>query len=559
MTTAGTLKQTLLIVSFLAVAFVTNAGTENPRTSPAASLSATPTAAAVADRTTGDSDTGRRALILAQAAAPGAPKRGGILKLGIERDVENFEPHRLYGTSSPLFQDNIYETLVSYDAKGNLVGRLAVSWENPDPSTWIFRLRRGVKFHAGGDFKADDVLFSFERIKNPKTGATRAAELAVIAKIEARDDYTVVMKLSEPHGVLPVTLSLPDVVMLDKQWSESGHDYKSEMNGTGPFRLASYERNVKYSLRRNDTYWRKGVPLLDGIDIIPMRDTPTRVNGLLSGEIDLVTLVPWERFAELASKPNVRMLKTFDSFMHLRINPNAAPFKDVRVRQALNYALDRRAISALAWGGEAQPMDAGLIRPDSPWFNPAAAGHWKHDPAKARALLAAAGLKPADVEFTLFSIPFVHLPTSEIVTQQLKEFGMSVTLQTIESAVLFQKRANGEYQAMMDGGSNPVADPSFYAQWFSGTGGNYAKAVGFSVPELDALLTKARNETNLKARRALVWQAEQVILDQAPWGFLVFRPQAEGYAASLRGYYRVPGFGSDSTIYLKMESVWLDR
>jgi peptide/nickel transport system substrate-binding protein len=482
----------------------------------------------------------------------------GTLKLGFERDLENFEPHRNYGASSPLFQGHIYETLIGYDAEGNLVGRLAESWDNPDPLTWIFHLRHGVKFHDGGDFAAQDVVFSLNRIKEPETAATRGGELAVISSLKALDDYTVKIRLAEPFGALLVTLSLPDVAMLDKQWSEAGHDYDREMNGTGPFRLDSYERNVQYSLRRNENYWREGIPHLDGVDIIPINDTPTRVNALLSGDVDFVTLIPWERFAELESNPDFQMTKTFDSFMLLRLNPNRPPFDDVRVRQAFNYALDRDALSTLAWGGEAQPMTAGLIRPESRWFNPAAAGHWTYDPDKARVLLAEAGLKPADVKFALYSIPFVHLPTAEVVVQQLKDFGMDVTLQTIENAVLHEKRANGDYQAMMDGGSNAVADPNFYALWFASTGGNYAKAVGFSVPELDKLLIEARNETNFEARKSLIWKAEQIILDQAPWGFLVFRPQAEGYAAKVKGYYRVPGFGSDSPIYLKMDTVLIE-
>jgi ABC-type transport system substrate-binding protein len=486
------------------------------------------------------------------------PRRGGIVKVGYERDVENFEPHRNYGSSTPLFQGHVYDTLIGYDLKGNLVGRLAERWEHPDPLTYVFHLRT-AKFHDGSDFSAEDVVFSLDRIKKPGSGMTRAGALAVIDRMEAPDRRTVILKLSKPAGDLPVTLTLPDVAMLSKRWSEAGHDYSKEMNGTGPFRLESFERNVRYSLRRNENFWIKGEPYLDGIDIIPINDTPTRVNALVSGEVDLITLVPWERFAQLSARKDIELVKTFDSFMLLRLNPNRPPFNDVRVRKALNYALDRKAISALAWGGEARPMSAALIPPDSPWFNPAAANTWVHDPAKARALLAEAGLKPSDVKFTLYSIPFVHLPTSEVVVQQLKQFGMDVTLQTIENAVLFDKRGNGDYQAMMDGGSNPVADPVFYAQWFGSSGGNYAKAVGFSVPALDQLFDKIQNETKFDTRKALVAQAEKIILDQAPWGFLVFRPQAEGKSARLKGYYRIPGFGSDSPVYLKLDKAWLEQ
>ncbi len=492
-----------------------------------------------------------------QAADP-TPKRGGTLKVGIERDIENFEPQKNYGTSTPLFQGHIYETLVGYGQKGELIGLLAESWAQKDPLTWEFKLRQNVKFHDGQDFTADDVVYSFKRLLDPKTGATRAALLAVIKDIEIKDPATVVFHLSKPLGSLPLVLSLNDVAILKKGWGEAGHNYNQETNGTGPFKLAKYERNVSYRLERNKSYWRSELPYLDAIEIVPIGDTPTRINSLLSRDVDMASLIPWERLEEIQQDKGIGVAKTFDSFMLLRLNPNRKPFDDVRVRQALNYAIDREAISALAWGGGAQPMSSAFIRPDSAWYTKPATS-WSYDPKKALDLLAQAGLKPSDIKFTLYSIPFVHLPTSEVVVNQLKKFGMDVTLQTIENAVLFQKRGNGDYAAMMDGGSNPFADPDFYSLWFASDGGNYAKGVGFSDPKLDQLLNVARGEKDVEKRKLLIRQAEDEILAQTPIGFLVWRPQAEAFQTKVKNYTRVPGFGSDSPIYLRLEQVWLDQ
>lgn len=486
------------------------------------------------------------------------PKRGGILKVSIERDIENFEPQKNYGTSTPLFQGHIYETLVGYGPKGELIGVLAEEWSQQDPTTWVFKLRANVKFHDGQDFTADDVAYSIKRLLDPATGATRAGLLSVIKDVEIKDPRTVVLRLARPYGTLPLALSLTDVAILKKGWAAAGNNYNQATNGTGPFRLAKYERNVVYRLERNKNYWRSDMPYLDAIEIVPIGDTPTRINALLSRDVDIASLIPWERVAEIESNKDMAVTKTFDSFMLLRLNPKRKPFDDVRVRQALNYAIDREALSALAWGGGAQAMSSAFIRPDSAWFTPPAT-KWSHDPQKARDLLAQAGLKPSDLKFTLFSIPFVHLPTSEVIVNQLKQFGMDVTLQTIENAVLFQKRANGDYVAMMDGGSNPFADPDFYQLWFGSDGGNYAKGVGFSDPKLDEILLTARNEKDMEKRKALIRQAEDQILAQAPIGFLVWRPQAEAYNKKVKNYTRVPGFGSDSPIYLRLERVWIDQ
>ena len=192
------------------------------------------------------------------------------------------------------------------------------------------------------------------------------------------------------------------------------------------------------------------------------------------------------------------------------------------------------------------------------WYSQPAT-QWSHDPDKAKALLAQAGLKPADIKFTLFSISFVHLPTSEVVANQLKAFGMDVTLQTVENAVLFEKRGTGDYQAMMDGGSNPFADPDFYSLWFASDGGNFAKGVGFSDPKIDTLLLAVQAEQDVAKRRALIRQAEDEILAQAPVGFLVWRPQVEGLLTKVKNYTRVPGFGSNSPIYLQFKNVWLGQ
>ena len=255
---------------------------------------------------------GGAAFIRPANAADSAPRRGGTLKVAIERDIENFEPHKNYGTSTPLFQGHIYETLVGYGEKGELVGLLAESWTQQDPKTWVFKLRPNVKFHDGESFTADDVVYSIRRLLAPATGATRAAMLAVIADVNAPDPGTVIFTLSKPFGMLALVLSLTDVAMLKKGWAEAGNSYNQATNGTGPFKLAKFERNVQYRLERNQSYWHPDRPYLDAIEIVPIGDTPTRVNALLSRDVDMASLVPWERVDELEHDDGIALAKTFE-------------------------------------------------------------------------------------------------------------------------------------------------------------------------------------------------------------------------------------------------------
>ena len=194
------------------------------------------------------------------------PVYGGTLRYALGRDSVAFDPHIYYGASSASIQGNIYDGLLEYDSDGSLVPALAESWENPDENTWIFHLRSGVKFHDGSDFNADDVIYSFERIMDPETAATRGNLLrAQIVSMEAVDELTVKIVLAGPNATFLSVLAAPDCFMIDKEWGESGHNFKSEANGTGPFVLGEYEPQVQYVLKKNPNYWKEGLPYLDEV------------------------------------------------------------------------------------------------------------------------------------------------------------------------------------------------------------------------------------------------------------------------------------------------------
>ena len=491
-------------------------------------------------------------------AAGGAGKPGGTLLFGLLRDPIAFDPHINYGASSSSLQGNVYSTLIEYDAQGSLVGALAERWEvSSDGLQYVFTLRQGVTFHNGNPFNAADVVANFDRIRNEATGASRRAELSNLGSYEATDDYTVTVSLPAPFVTLLPVLATDELSIADKEWLDSGVDPTKEMNGTGAFILDSFEPEVKYTLVKNPNYWKPGLPYLDSVQQTPIPDDNARMNALRGGDINFVEYVPWQNMSEIGSDSNFTLYKGFDTYNIVRLNPNKPPFDNKLVRQAMNYAIDREAIIAVAFGGEGQAITSGLFPSDSPWYQQELEGYWSFDPAKAQALLAQAGIDPSTVTLNLTSATIsVHLDTAQVVAQQLGQLGFTINIIQQDVPTLTERRSTGDYQMMQDGLSLAYPDPDAYSTYFTTGGAAYAKGVNYSNPTLDRLLATGRATTDPQERKRVYLQFEQALLDEAPWIFILFRPQAEASISAIQGYTRIPGIGLDSEGYL--ENLWIN-
>jgi peptide/nickel transport system substrate-binding protein len=233
----------------------------------------------------------------------------------------------------------------------------------------------------------------------------------------------------------------------------------------------------------------------------------------------------------------------YDTFNVIRMNPKRPPFDNVKVRQALNYLVDRKEIIELAWGGIGRPFGAGLI-PEGHWaFPKALQGTWSYDPAKGKSLLTEAGVNPGATKIVFDSTTLsVHMDSAQIIVTQLQRAGFTqIELKPMDVPTQQRKRVSGEYQMMMDGFSLPWPDPDFYASFFATGGTSYARAVEFSDAALDKLLAEGRSVGDQAKRAAVYAQVEQRVVELAPWVFLHWRPQAEAHRTTVAGYTRLPG------------------
>jgi ABC-type transport system substrate-binding protein len=472
-----------------------------------------------------------------------APKAGGVLKVALLRDPTGWDPHINYGATTYTFQNNVYEQLVRYSAKGTLEPALALRWETPDPTTYLLHLRKNVRFHSGNPFTAEDVKFSIERILDPGTNATRAREFSVVQSVAVVDPHTVRITLKRPSAPFLDLLAAGEAMIADAKWARAGGDFKKATSGTGPFKLGPFETGVRYTLVKNPDYWDAPLPYLDRVELATIGKDEQRVSALRTGAVDLAEYIPWQEIKPLEKDPAVRVYVGYDTFNVIRLNPKRPPFDNPKVRQAFNYLVDRKEIMDLAWGGIGRPFGAGLI-PEGHWAFPRALqSSWSHDPARARRLLAEAGVNPGATRLTFDSTTLtVHMDSAQIIVTQLQRAGFTqVDLKPMDVPTQQRKRVSGEYQLMMDGFSLPWPDPDFYTAFFGTGGASYARAVEFSDPALDRLLDEGRSTLDRARRAAIYAQVEARLVELAPWVFLHWRPQAEASRATVGGYVRLPG------------------
>jgi peptide/nickel transport system substrate-binding protein/glutathione transport system substrate-binding protein len=483
------------------------------------------------------------ALAFSVTADAAGPKAGGTLKLALLRDPTGWDPHINYGATTYSFQANIYEGLIRHSLKGALEPALAVRWETPDATTYVLHLRKNVRFHSGNPFTADDVKYSIERIMDPATNATRAREFAVVEAVTVVDPATVRIALKQPTASFLELLASGEAMMVDSKWAKSGGDFKKATSGTGPFKLGPFETGVRYALVKSPDYWEAPLPYLDRIELATVAKDEQRVSALKTGAVDMAEYVPWQAIRELEKDPALRVYVGYDTFNVIRLNPKRPPFDQVKVRQAMNYLVDRKEIVELAWGGIGRPFGAGLI-PEGHWAFPRSLQTtWGYDVARGKKLLAEAGVNPAATRIVFDSTTLsVHMDEAQIVVTQLQRAGFTqVELKPMDVPTQQRKRVTGDYQMMMDGFSLPWPDPDFYTAYFGTGGASYARAVDFSDPTLDKLLDQGRTTLDQAKRAAIYAQVEQRVTELAPWVFIHWRPQAEGSRATVGGYTRLPG------------------
>ncbi len=426
--------------------------------------------------------------------------------------------------------DLLFDALVQKDAHLEMRPWLATRWEQPDPLTWIFHLRGDVRFHDGRALGADDVAFTINSLVDGSLLTSKSGAFAHVAAADAPDPLTVRIRMKSPDASLLFNLSdgLFGVVP-----NHSGKDFWRAPVGSGPFRFVGAEQDKDVLIERNASYWG-GAPNLRRVRFAVIPDAVTVALELEKGSVDIASNeLTLDMVHALDGRPGLRTETGEGSpIMYLNFNvagsPQANPLADVRVRQAIACALDRQAIVDAVWRGKARLADTLL--PQSHWAAAPAAdlSHWRHDPAKARSLLAEAGYgKGLHLEMKTSTDETTRL-VAEIFQQQLASAGIELTLRSSEFGTFYSDVSAGRFQmyALRWIGSNEDPDIFRYAYGsdrFPPKGGNRGH---YANPELDHLLTAAAATTDEGPRRTDYVQVEQILARELP-GIPLWYPNNE--------------------------------
>ena len=462
-------------------------------------------------------------LVAAATLALGVPvveaAPSGEVKIGLAAEPNTFDPHLTVGRNTQIFVVNVYDGLTARDTQGHLIPALAESWKRLNPTTWQFALRRGVKFHNGDDFNADSVKFTLDRAINPETKATIISELSTIAGTEVVDPYTVNVITKSPDFLMPARLGeLFGLMLSPKHTNAVGKEgIAIKPNGTGPFKLVAWTKNEQLVLEANEGYWR-GAPKVKRIVVRPILEDAARIAALQTGEVDLIAPVPHARIAEL-QRNNRLAIKTIPAprIFHVTIDVRKPPFDNVKVRQALNHAIDVNAIVKSLYFGHATRLatvvDRGALGYD------ASIAPYPYDPAKAKALLAEAGFPNGfETEFDSFTGSIAdHAKPAEAIAGYLRKIGVNAKQNVFEFSAFGPRRVQNKTAPLFIYSiGNAYLEPSWVIRWMTqgGLGMHYKNA------RLDEMLTRIEATDDPKKRAPLYGDVQKLIMDEAPFIFL---------------------------------------
>ncbi len=470
----------------------------------------------------------------AMSAALTAPNaQATTLRWAAQNDILTLDPYSQNHATTLSILMHSYEGLTRYNEKFEVEPALATKWTMISPTQVRFELRKGVKFFDGSPFTADDVIFSFGRIKQPQ--GTMQIYVTGIAEIKKIDDHTVDFILSAPQPIL--LRSLTDFRIMSKSWSEKNkttntQDYKAKeenyasrnVNGTGPYKITGWTPDQRITMVINKDWWGKHSGNVTEVIYTPIKSDPTRVAALLSGDVDMLTDLPVQDVARLRQDPKLKVLDGHEVrtiFIALdEYSPELKfsdvkgknPFKDKRVREALSIAIDREAIKRNTMRGLSLPA-AIIVAPGVNGHTPDIDVPVKADPERAKKLLADAGY-PSGFELQL-NCPNNRYVNDEEICQNVvamwARIGVKTKLVAESMATFIQKVQNFDTSAYLLGWGVATFDAQYSLQSLirtrtTGADGNFNYG-RISNPKIDALVDAMKTETDVAKRNAQIREA----------------------------------------------------
>jgi peptide/nickel transport system substrate-binding protein len=507
-----------------------------------------------------------------------APKRGGILRVrGF--DPPHFDPHIATANFTQSTLSFVYSKLVRHKVGGDVPPGtfivepdLAERWEELDDTTYVFHVRKGVKWHNkppvnGRELVADDIKFTYDRFLTEKANGNRYL-LDSVDRIEVVDRYTVKFLLKEPFVWFLSVLAYPvSTWIVAPEVAQQYGDFKKVETaiGTGPFLLERYEPNVKTVFTRNPDYYREGQPYVDGVEWLVINDESTGLAMYRTGQIDCGPGTSWAvRQQDLDSLKKTHPHLMYQDFQSqsgsgITMRTDMPPFNDVRVRRAISHAIDRQALIEAVWGrGEPTPaVSRGLVE----WSLPIeqlgpGAKYYQYDPKEARRLLAEAGYPKG------FKTPFIVssgygrdlLDDAQMIMRFLKDVGIEAELKIQEHGAYVATTVQGKYEGMIRGpiGITYEPDRRLYRAYAADSSLNTGHV---NDPTLSEMVKAQRRTKDLQARKQLIHDIQRYEAEHQYYVYLNSNTITATWQPYVKNFSPNQGFDYGN----RAAALWLDR
>jgi peptide/nickel transport system substrate-binding protein len=456
------------------------------------------------------------ALVLAGCARPADPNTVVML---IESSPTNLDPRVGTDAQSERIYELIFDALLRRDDNFNLKPGLAETWENPDPLTYIFHLRRGVRFHDGRSLTSRDVKWTFDSLLNGSIRTPKAGTYRAVAGLDAPDANTVVFHLKQPYVSLLWNLSEGAVGIVPYG---SGAEISRQPIGSGPFRFVSQEQDKEVVLERNPEYWG-GLSTIERVRFAIVPDDTTRILELRKGSADVaMNAFTADAIETIRRQGELEVQQAPGTiYSYIAMNLRDPILQDVRVRQALAYAIDRDSLIRYLWRNEVRA--AGSILPPQHWAH-TDDGNYPFDPAQARALLDHAGYRPGKdgIRFHLVMKTSTEGSTrllSSVLQQQLRQVGIALDIKSFEAATFMADVTKGEFQIYSLRWVGGNEDPDIFDLLFNSarTPPKGANRGYYHNPRVDALIMQGLAETGQEERKQTYAELQKILATDLPY------------------------------------------
>jgi len=529
--------------------------------------------------------------LAAAAAAPAiwtpahaqAPKRGGTLSLRLW-DPPHFDPQLTVSYKTHVLYTFSHSRLLKHRAGPGVVpgtflleGDLAESWSQPNETTYIFKLRKGVRWHNkppvnGRELTADDIKYTFDRFVGEKGNANRYM-MAALDKVEVVDKYTVKMTLKEPYvWFLDIVSNPMALAIVAREAVDKFGDLKKPeaVIGTGPWMLDSYRPNVGVTYVRNPNYFLSGLPYIDKVEVTVDEDNASRMAAFIAGKYDIgwenpgtINRTDWVQIKDTLKqrRPKLQSMEyASNQVSHIYMRTDKPPFSDVRVRRAISLAFNRQGIIDALYEG------VGVLNPAVPaafkeWTLPVdrlgeGAQYYKFDPARAKKLLAEAGYPngfPATISYATYGSTIL-VDTLQLLLKYLKDIGIDARANQQEYGAYIATTFYGKYESMAYGPQTPFLDPDnfLFGPYMAGELKNQSHV---NDPVLGDLLIRQRRTADVAKRREALHEIQRYVAKQQYYVYAPSGVYIGVWDGALKNYG--PNLGYDWGG--RVTAAWLDR